>query len=324
MQYRPSAAPVSFVFEPASAPMTFGGRGASSGARSARSADEARARIRTALEPGSTFRHRRRLFRGTVRRDHWRGARGAGRAARRGRDRDQGVRADRRRPERRGRPRQHILSGVKASLKRLGIDHIDLFTRFTAPIRSRRSRKPWTRSICWSRGAGPLCRRLELGRVADRQGPEHRRAARFRPGHRRRCRPTTRSPAAIRAGDRCRCWPPEGVRADGLSPLAGGLLSGKYDGDGPPPTAGRISASRRSSAAASPAVLAALLEVAERQNVASRWRGPAAASAGGDHVIIGANRPEQLSDNIAAAEVRLARRSRRAGRRKALPAEYPG
>ncbi|MCB1372265.1 MAG: aldo/keto reductase, partial [Rhodobacteraceae bacterium] len=112
------------------------------------------------------------------------------------------------------------------------------------------------------------------------------------------------------------------------SPLAGGLLSGKYDGEGasadgrranfdfPPVDRGRL-----------PAVLAALRTVADRQGVsvariALAWllHQPAVTS-----VIVGAKRPDQLADNIAATEVRLSPEDLELlGKESTLPSEYPG
>ena len=113
------------------------------------------------------------------------------------------------------------------------------------------------------------------------------------------------------------------------SPLAGGLLSGKYDGEG------AAADGRRASfdfppvdRARLPGVLAALREVAGRAaaprvaQVALAWllHPPGVTS-----VIIGANRPDQLADNIGAAALALSADDLAAlDAASALPPEYPG
>ena len=113
------------------------------------------------------------------------------------------------------------------------------------------------------------------------------------------------------------------------SPLAGGLLSGKFDPDKKGPAD-----SRRSSfdfppvnMERLPRVLTALREVARATNasvarVALAWQltKPFVTS-----IIIGAKTKEQLVDNIAATELRLApEQVKTLDDASALPAEYPG
>ena len=120
----------------------------------------------------------------------------------------------------------------------------------------------------------------------------------------------------------------EGVGLMVWSPLAGGLLSGKYDGQGaaadgrrasfdfPPVDRGRL-----------PGVLEALRGVAEARGatvaqVALAWllHQPAVTS-----VLIGANRPEQLADNIGATGLRLTAEDLASiEAASVLPPEYPG
>ena len=120
----------------------------------------------------------------------------------------------------------------------------------------------------------------------------------------------------------------EGVGLMVWSPLAGGLLSGKYDGEGaaadgrranfdfPPVDRGRL-----------PGVLDALRGVAEARGVtvaqvALAWllHQPAVTS-----VLIGANRADQLQDNIGAVAVKLTEEDLAAiDKASALPPEYPG
>ncbi|MBV9948788.1 MAG: aldo/keto reductase [Myxococcales bacterium] len=124
------------------------------------------------------------------------------------------------------------------------------------------------------------------------------------------------------------------AQAEGLailpwSPLAGGLLSGKFDPDKPGPEG-----ARRSSfdfppvdRARLPRVLEALRTVAKATGVsvariALGWQltRPFVTS-----VIIGAKTREQLTDNLAAAEVRLSpEHVKLLDEASALPPEYPG
>jgi aryl-alcohol dehydrogenase-like predicted oxidoreductase len=113
------------------------------------------------------------------------------------------------------------------------------------------------------------------------------------------------------------------------SPLAGGLLSGKFDPEKPGPQGARrtsfdfppVDRSRL------PRVLAALRSVAEGAGlsvarVALAWQltRPFVTS-----VIIGAKTREQLADNLAAANVTLSpEHVRELDEASALPPEYPG
>src|SRR4029077_18027649 len=113
------------------------------------------------------------------------------------------------------------------------------------------------------------------------------------------------------------------------SPLAGGLLSGKFDPDKKGPADARrasfdfppVNLERL------PRVLAALRAVADAQHasvarVALAWllTRPFVTS-----VIIGAKRPDQLADNLEAAELRLApEQVKKLDEASALPPEYPG
>jgi aryl-alcohol dehydrogenase-like predicted oxidoreductase len=121
----------------------------------------------------------------------------------------------------------------------------------------------------------------------------------------------------------------EGVAILPWSPLAGGLLSGKFD-----PSKKGPSDARRSSfdfppvnMERLPRVLDALREVAQAQNVsvarvALAWQltKPFVTS-----IILGAKRKEQLLDNIAAADLRLSlEQVKRLDDASALPSEYPG
>jgi aryl-alcohol dehydrogenase-like predicted oxidoreductase len=113
------------------------------------------------------------------------------------------------------------------------------------------------------------------------------------------------------------------------SPLAGGLLSGKFSRDGQGP-----SGSRRTTFDFPPVdrerafnVVDVMRGIAERRGasvarVALAWllHQPAVTS-----VIIGAKTPEQLADNLAATQLKLGSEELEAlGKVSALPPEYPG
>jgi aryl-alcohol dehydrogenase-like predicted oxidoreductase len=121
----------------------------------------------------------------------------------------------------------------------------------------------------------------------------------------------------------------EGVAILPWSPLAGGLLSGKFDPDKKGPADARrasfdfppVNRERL------PRVLSALRTVADASNVsvarvALAWQltKPFVTS-----IILGAKKKEQLVDNLAAAELRLsAEHVKLLDEASALPAEYPG
>jgi aryl-alcohol dehydrogenase-like predicted oxidoreductase len=121
----------------------------------------------------------------------------------------------------------------------------------------------------------------------------------------------------------------EGVAILPWSPLAGGLLSGKFD----PEKKGPADARRTSfdfppvSAERLPRVLGALREVSQATDlsvarIALAWQltKPFVTS-----IIIGAKRKEQLIDNLAAVDVELSREHvKLLDEASALPAEYPG
>ena len=119
------------------------------------------------------------------------------------------------------------MDGVKASLKRLQLDHIDLyqihgFDPVTPIEETLRALDDLVQP-----GPCPLRRRLQLGRLADHEGARHRRAA----GLARASR-SLQAYYTIAGRDLEREMVPLlHERRLGLmvwSPLAGGLLSGKY------------------------------------------------------------------------------------------------
>jgi aryl-alcohol dehydrogenase-like predicted oxidoreductase len=113
------------------------------------------------------------------------------------------------------------------------------------------------------------------------------------------------------------------------SPLAGGLLSGKFDPDKPGPEGARRSKFDFPPVdrARLPRVLGALRKVSDATGssvarVAIAWQltKPFITS-----VIIGAKSREQLTDNLAASELRLdAEHVKMLDEASALPPEYPG
>ncbi|MFO1050517.1 MAG: aldo/keto reductase [Geminicoccaceae bacterium] len=327
MQYKPLGRTGLLVSELCLGTMTFGGRGELWSKIGALGQDEAQALIRTALDAGINFIDTADVY-SEGRSEEITGA--ALRAL--GVPRDEVVIATKvfgrtgAGPNGAGASRQHILSGVKASLKRLGVDHIDLYQiHGTDPVTPVEETMDALDSLVREglvRYAGVS--NWAAWRIAKAQGIAERRGfarvASLQAYYTIAGRDLEREIVPMLAS--------EGVGLMVWSPLAGGLLSGKYDGDGaaadgrranfdfPPVERGRL-----------PAVLAALRGVAERQNVsvarvALAWllHQPVVTS-----VIIGANRPEQLSDNIAAAEVRLSPDDlAELGAASALPAEYPG
>jgi aryl-alcohol dehydrogenase-like predicted oxidoreductase len=230
-------------------------------------------------------------------------------------------------PNARGLSRSHILDGVKASLKRLQLDHIDLYqvhgfdpaTPIEETMRAldQLVRHGHVRYIGVSNWAAwqivkalGISERLGLARFESLQ-------AYYSVAGRdleRELIPMLRS---------------EGVGLMTWSPLAGGLLSGKYgpeqkaeDGsrrtsfDFPPVDKGRawacVDVMRTIGAAHGVSVARiALAWLLHQSQVTS--------------VIVGAKQPEQLADNIAAAQVVLSKDELdQINKASSLPSEYPG
>ncbi|HEX4508911.1 MAG TPA: aldo/keto reductase [Burkholderiaceae bacterium] len=228
----------------------------------------------------------------------------------------------------RGASRGHILDGVQASLKRLQLDHIDLYqvhgfdpaTPIEETVRAldQLVRQGDVRYVGVSNWAAWQIVKA-LG-VSERLG-----LARFQ---------SLQAYYTIAGRDLEREIVPmlasEGVGLMVWSPLAGGLLSGKYQGGGTQAEAG----SRRQTfdfppvdRARADGVVDAMRPLAEARGVsvariALAWllHQPQVTS-----VIVGAKRPDQLADNIGATEVILtADELARLDAASALPAEYPG
>ena len=230
-------------------------------------------------------------------------------------------------PNSRGASRGHILDGVKASLKRLQLDHIDLYqihafdpaTPIEETVRAldqlvRHGHVRYVGVSNWA--AWQIARALGIA--------ERLHLARFE---------SLQAYYTVAGRDLERELIPmlesEGVGLMVWSPLAGGLLSGKYGReqqgeqgsrrttfDFPPVNRDRaydcIDAMR-------PIAQAHGVSVAQ---VALAWllHQPQVTS-----VIIGAKRPEQLTDNLAATQVALSESELAAlDEVSRLPAEYPG
>ena len=229
----------------------------------------------------------------------------------------------------RGLTRSHILDGVKASLKRLQFDHIDLYqihgfddaTPIDETLRAldqlvRHGHVRYVGVSNWA--AWQIVKALGM---SERLG-----LARFE---------SLQAYYSVAGRDLERELIPmlksEGVGLMVWSPLAGGFLSGKYGRD----QAGQAEEGSRRIAFDFPPVnkekawdcIDAMRPIAESKGVsvarvALAWllHQPQVTS-----VIVGAKRPEQLADNIAAADVVLSPDElQKIGDASALAAEYPG
>ncbi|MFO1141824.1 MAG: aldo/keto reductase [Amaricoccus sp.] len=225
-----------------------------------------------------------------------------------------------------GGSRGHLLDAAKASLKRLQLDHVDLYQVHGFDTGVPMEETIEALDMLVKQG---LVRYVGLSnwaawQVAKAQGIAERR------GFARTA--SLQSYYTLVGRDLERDIAPmlgsEGIGLMVWSPLAGGLLSGKYDGEG------AAADGRRASfdfppvdRARLPGVLAALREVAGRHDasvaqVALAWllTRPHVTS-----VIVGANRPDQLADNIGAAALALSEDDLAAlDAASALPPEYPG
>jgi aryl-alcohol dehydrogenase-like predicted oxidoreductase len=226
-----------------------------------------------------------------------------------------------------GLSRGHILASIDASLKRLGLDHVDLYqihgfdpvTPIEETLRALDDvvRAGKARYVGFSNlPAWLAAKSLELARHAG--------LARFQSAqvyYSIAGRDIEREIAPMCQAERVAILP--------WSPLAGGLLSGKFD----PAKKGPADARRASfdfppvNMERLPRVLAALRQVAEGSStsvarVALAWllTRPFVTS-----VIIGAKKREQLVDNLAATELKLtAEQIKTLDDASALPPEYPG
>ena len=230
-------------------------------------------------------------------------------------------------PNDRGASRGHIMDGVQASLDRLGLDHIDLYqihgndavTPVDETLRALDDlvSQGLVRYVgCSNWAAWKIMKALDLS--------DHRGWARFE---------TVQAYYSIAGRDLEREIAPmmadEGVGLLVWSPLAGGLLSGKYGPDSTGPDGARrtkfdfppVNLDRAA------ACIAEMRKIAETRGatvaqIALAWvlSKPFVTS-----VIIGARRPDQLADNLAAADLELLPDEIAAlDAVSALPQEYPG
>jgi aryl-alcohol dehydrogenase-like predicted oxidoreductase len=226
-----------------------------------------------------------------------------------------------------GLSRAHVLHAIDASLRRLDLEHVDLYQihghdpatpieetlrALDDVVRSGKARYVgWSNLPAWVASKALTCAserglaRFESAQVYYSIGG----------------RDIEREIAPL-----CQA---EGVAILPWSPLAGGLLSGKFDPEKKGPSDARRAAFDFPPVNMErlPRVLTALREVAGAHQVsvarvALAWllTRPFVTS-----VIIGAKRPDQLADNLAAAELRLAPEEvALLDRASALPPEYPG
>ncbi len=230
-------------------------------------------------------------------------------------------------PNQRGATRGHILDGVKASLKRLQLEHIDLYqihgfdpaTPIEETVRALDTlvREGHVRHVGVSNWAAWQIMKA-LG-IAERWG-----LARFE---------SLQAYYTVAGRDLERELLPmlasEGLGLMVWSPLAGGLLSGKFDDDAAPAEAGSrragfdfppVDRERARTCVQAMRPMAELRGVSVAQ-IALAWllQQPPVTS-----VIIGAKRADQLADNLAATQVRLSVDDLQAlDALSRLPAEYP-
>ncbi|HEY8075979.1 MAG TPA: aldo/keto reductase [Labilithrix sp.] len=226
-----------------------------------------------------------------------------------------------------GLSRAHILASIDGSLARLGLDHVDLYQ-----IHGLDPATPIEETV---RALDDVVRSGKARYVGFSNLPawvaskaitfaEENHLARFQSAqvyYSIAGRDIEREIAPMCAA--------EGVAILPWSPLAGGLLSGKFDPDKKGPSDARraqfdfppVNMERL------PRVLGALRKVAEQTGtsvarVALAWQltRPFVTS-----IIIGAKKKEQLTDNLAATELRLsAEQLKVLDEASALPPEYPG
>jgi aryl-alcohol dehydrogenase-like predicted oxidoreductase len=227
----------------------------------------------------------------------------------------------------RGASRGHIMDGVKASLKRLGTDYIDLyqihgFDRLTPAQETLRAlddlvRQGWVRYVGVSNW--PAWHLMKALGLADRHGWS---------------RPVSLQAYYTIAGRDLERELVPLVQAEKLglmvwSPLAGGLLTGKFSREGLGP-----GDARRSSFDFPPVDRERVYDCVDAMRRIADSRGISIARVALAYVlakpfvtavIIGAKSLQQLDDNLAASEVKLtADEMAKLDEVSALPPEYPG
>jgi aryl-alcohol dehydrogenase-like predicted oxidoreductase len=230
-------------------------------------------------------------------------------------------------PNDRGASRGHIMDGVQGSLERLGLDHIDLYqihgndvvTPLDETLRALDDlvRQGLVRYIgCSNWAAWKIAKSVGLS--------ESRLMARFE---------TVQAYYSIAGRDLEREIVPmmqsEGVGLMVWSPLAGGLLSGKFDREGAGPQGARRTAFDFPPVDKERAwpIVDAMREVAAGHGVSVARVALAYVLAKPfvTSVIIGARNVEQLEDNLAASDLALTEAElKKLDEVSALPLEYPG
>ncbi len=230
-------------------------------------------------------------------------------------------------PNARGNSRQHILAAARASLKRLQLDHIDLYqihgfdpaTPIEQTVRAldQLVRDGDVRYVGVSNWAAWQIAKA-LG-IAERLG-----LARFE---------SLQAYYTVAGRDLERELVPM-LRSEGLgllvwSPLAGGFLTGKYGRDEP-----GAQGDRRTGFDFPPVLKSRAFDCIDAMRPMATARGVSVAQIAlawllhqsvVTSVIVGAKRPEQLADNLAATTIVLsADELERLGEVSRLPAEYPG
>ena len=227
----------------------------------------------------------------------------------------------------RGASRQHILDGVRASLKRLHTDHIDLYqihgfdpaTPIEETLRAldQLVRQGDVRYVGVSNWAAWQVAKA-LG-ISERLGLAH--IDSLQAYYTLAGRDLEREIVPMLAS--------EGVGLMVWSPLAGGLLSGKFGRDQP-----GDKDSRRSGFDFPPVNRERAYDCIDAMRVMATARGVSVAQIAlawllhqpqVSSVIIGAKRPDQLADNLAATGITLgAEELRQLDEVSRLPSEYPG
>ena len=227
-----------------------------------------------------------------------------------------------------GLSRGHIMDQIAASLKRLGLDHVDLYQiHGFDPVTPFEETLAGARRLRVAR-ARAHDRLLQPRRLADHEGARHSPTSAASRAS-RRCRPTIRSPAASSSARSCRSSRIRASASWSWSPLAGGFLSGKFTrekrGDND---------SRRTTFDFPPVDKERAYDIVDAMAPIAKAHGASVARValawllqrkGVMSVIIGAKTVEQLDDNLAAAELTLsAEEIATLDEVSALKPEYPG
>ncbi|MET0218030.1 MAG: aldo/keto reductase [Burkholderiales bacterium] len=212
-----------------------------------------------------------------------------------------------------GASRKHIFSALDASLKRLGTDYVDLYQlhHYDTATPIEESLEALDTVVRSGKARYVGCSNFHAWQIARGLGKsETRRLARFatvQPRYNLLFRQIERELLPLCLDEKLGVLP--------YNPLAGGLLSGKYDRTQPPPDGTRFTTGTASSMYQERywherefETVSALAELAKENGVslvtlAVAWvlANPAVTSP-----IIGASRPEQLGASVAAADLKLA------------------